>query len=68
MATITQALKNYEAALCRGTASEAEKLMDAVNAVIARRFERDLPSTERSQTLDLGNVDPVLHREALAHY
>ena len=64
MATITQALKDYEAALCRGTASEAAKLMDAVNAVI----ERDFASTERSQTLDFGDVDPALHREALAHY
>lgn len=34
MATITQALKDYEAALCKGTASEAEKLMGAVSAVI----------------------------------
>ena len=68
MATINQALKDYEAALCRGTASEAEKLMDAVNAVIARRFERDFASTEHSQTLDFGDVDLMLHREASAHY
>ena len=64
MATINQALKDYEAALCRGTASEAERLMDAVNAVI----ERDFASTEHSQTLDFGGVDPMLHREASAHY